>query len=61
MYCSFTTFINEGDAMKIPIETTAALWGIAGGAADLAILGLTWGRRVSAGRYGAVSVRECPR
>ena len=29
--------------MKIPIETKPALWGVAGGAVALAIVGLTWG------------------
>jgi hypothetical protein len=29
--------------MKIPIETKPALWGIAGGAAALAIIGFNWG------------------
>ena len=29
--------------MKIPIETKPALWGIAGGAVALAIVGFTWG------------------
>lgn len=29
--------------MKIPMETKPALWGIAGGAVGLAIIGFTWG------------------
>jgi len=29
--------------MKIPVETKPALWGIAGGAIALAIVGFTWG------------------
>lgn len=29
--------------MNLPIETKPALWGIAGGAAALAIVGFTWG------------------
>jgi len=29
--------------MKIPIETKPALWGMAGGAVALAIVGFTWG------------------
>jgi hypothetical protein len=29
--------------VKIPVETKPALWGMAGGAAALAIIGFTWG------------------
>ena len=35
--------------MKIPIETKPALWGFAGGAAALAIVGFTWGGWVTGG------------
>jgi len=35
--------------MKIPIETKPALWGIAGGAIVLAIVGFTWGGWVTGG------------
>ena len=36
--------------MKIPLETKPALWGIAGGAIALAIVGFTWGGWVTGGR-----------
>ncbi len=36
--------------MKIPIETKPALWGIAGGAIALAIVGFTWGGWVTGGK-----------
>jgi hypothetical protein len=36
--------------MKIPIETKPALWGIAGGAIAVAIIGFTWGGWVTASR-----------
>jgi len=35
--------------MNIPIETKPALWGIAGGAIVLAIVGFTWGGWVTGG------------
>jgi len=35
--------------MNIPIETKPAMWGIAGGAVALAILGFTWGGWVTGG------------
>src|SRR5687768_12791607 len=35
--------------MQIPAETKPALWGAAGGAAALAIIGFTWGGWVTAG------------
>ena len=36
--------------MNIPIETKPALWGAAGGAIALAIVGFTWGGWVTGGR-----------
>ncbi len=36
--------------MNIPVETKPALWGIAGGAVALAIVGFTWGGWVTAGK-----------
>lgn len=39
--------------MKIPVETKPALWGIAGGAVAMAIVGFTWGGWVTGGRAEA--------
>jgi len=39
--------------MKIPVETKPALWGIAGGAVVLAIIGFTWGGWVTGGKAEA--------
>ena len=36
--------------MNIPIETKPALWGIAGGAIALAIVGFSWGGWVTGGK-----------
>jgi hypothetical protein len=36
--------------MKIPIETKPALWGVAGGAVALAIVGFTWGGWITGGK-----------
>jgi len=36
--------------MKIPVETKPALWGIAGGAVAMAIVGFTWGGWVTGGK-----------
>lgn len=36
--------------MQIPIETKPALWGAAGGAIALAIVGFTWGGWVTGGK-----------
>jgi hypothetical protein len=33
----------EGETMQVPSETKPALWGAAGGAVALAIVGFTWG------------------
>jgi hypothetical protein len=40
----------KGIAMKIPVETKPALWGVAGGAIALAIVGFTWGGWVTGGK-----------
>ncbi len=42
--------------MNIPIETKPALWGLAGGALALAVIGFTWGGWITAGT-AEVSVR----
>ncbi len=39
--------------MKIPVETKPALWGAAGGALALAIVGFTWGGWVTGGKAEA--------
>ena len=39
--------------MKIPVETKPALWGVAGGAVALAIVGFTWGGWVTGGKAEA--------
>jgi aminoglycoside phosphotransferase (APT) family kinase protein len=39
--------------MKIPAETKPALWGVAGGAIAMAIVGFTWGGWVTGGRAEA--------
>ena len=39
--------------MKIPVETKPALWGAAGGAVAMAIVGFTWGGWVTGGRAEA--------
>ena len=36
--------------MKIPVETKPALWGVAGGAVALAIVGFSWGGWVTGSR-----------
>jgi hypothetical protein len=41
--------------MKIPIETKPALWGIAGGAVGLAIIGFAWGGWTTAGKAEAAA------
>jgi hypothetical protein len=42
--------------MKIPIETKPALWGIAGGAAALAIVGFSWGGWITGSKAEASAV-----
>ena len=39
--------------MNLPVETKPALWGIAGGAIALAIIGFTWGGWVTGARATA--------
>jgi alpha/beta superfamily hydrolase len=39
--------------MKIPVETKPALWGVAGGAIAMAIVGFTWGGWVTGGKAEA--------
>jgi hypothetical protein len=36
--------------MKIPVETTPALWGVVGGAIALAVIGFSWGGWVTGGK-----------
>ena len=44
--------------MKIPIETKPALWGVAGGAAALAVIGFTWGGWVTGGGAETTAVQR---
>ena len=44
--------------MKIPVETKPALWGIAGGAVALAIVGFTWGGWVTGGKAEAAATQR---
>ena len=39
--------------MKLPVETKPVLWGVAGGAIALAIVGFTWGGWVTGGKAEA--------
>jgi hypothetical protein len=39
--------------VKIPVETKPTLWGVAGGAVVLALVGFTWGGRVTGGKAEA--------
>ena len=39
--------------MKIPVQTKPAVWGIAGGAIAMAIVGFTWGGWVTGGKAEA--------
>jgi hypothetical protein len=39
--------------MKFPVETKPALWGVAGGAIALAIVGFSWGGWVTGGKAEA--------
>jgi len=39
--------------MKLPVETKPALWGIAGGAIAMAIVGFNWGGWVTGGKAEA--------
>jgi hypothetical protein len=44
--------------MKFPIETKPALWGVAGGAIALAIVGFSWGGWVTGGKAEATAVQR---
>jgi len=44
--------------MKFPIETKPALWGVAGGAVALAIVGFQWGGWVTGGKAEATAVQR---
>ena len=46
----------ERTVRKIPIETKPALWGIAGGAVALAIVGFSWGGWVTGGKAEAAAL-----
>lgn len=41
--------------MKIPVETKPVLWGVAGGAIAMAIVGFTWGGWVTGGTAEAAA------
>lgn len=41
--------------MKIPVETKPALWGFAGGAIAMAIVGFNWGGWVTGGKAESVA------
>src|SRR2546423_13396387 len=42
--------------MNIPIEPKPALWGVAGGAAALAIVGFSWGGWITGGKAEATAL-----
>jgi alpha/beta superfamily hydrolase len=44
--------------MKLPIETKPTLWGVAGGAAALAIIGFSWGGWVTGGTAETTAVKR---
>lgn len=44
--------------MKIPVEMKPALWGAAGGAAALAIVGFTWGGWTTGGKAEAAALQR---
>ena len=44
--------------MKIPIETKPALWGAAGGAVALAIIGFSWGGWVTRGTAESTAAQQ---
>jgi hypothetical protein len=48
----------KGAVMKIPVETKPALWGIAGGAVLMAIVGFTWGGWVTGGKAEAAAAQR---
>lgn len=44
--------------MNIPVELKPALWGVAGGAVAMAIVGFTWGGWVTGGRSEADAIQR---
>jgi hypothetical protein len=50
LHARFFLFIRKAVTMKIPVETKPALWGAAGGAIALAIVGFQWGGWVTGGK-----------
>lgn len=44
--------------MKIPVETKPALWGLAGGAIALAIVGFTWGGWVTGSKAESTATQR---
>ena len=54
----FVPVHREVVAMKIPIETKPALWGMAGGAIAATIVGFTWGGWVTGGRAETDATRQ---
>ena len=48
----------KAKVMKIPVETKPALWGAAGGAVVLAIVGFSWGGWVTGGRADATATQR---
>jgi len=48
----------KGTAMNLPIETKPALWGLAGGAAALAIVGFTWGGWMTGAKAEAAATQR---
>jgi hypothetical protein len=46
----FDPIARKVPAMKLPLETKPALWGIAGGAIAAAIVGFTWGGWTTGGK-----------
>jgi hypothetical protein len=48
----------KGVAMKIPVETKPAVWGVVGGAIAVAIVGFTWGGWVTGGKAEASATQR---
>jgi hypothetical protein len=44
--------------MKVPVETKPALWGVAGGAVALAIVGFNWGGWVTGSKSESAAVER---
>jgi hypothetical protein len=49
---------SKGTAMKLPIETIPAFWGVVGGAVALAIVGFTWGGWVTGAKAEAQAMQR---